>query len=230
MKLFLKKSKFLSNIFIKARDILRIIYNQKRRSRFFWNLRKGDDRLSFDYNFSSDSLVFDVGAYIGSFTEKLSNKFDCKVYCFEPKLEYFDYLSKKFKNNRNIKIFNFALSNFTGTAMISSIGAGSSMVHRQENTDLEKIKVKSIYEFLKEENIEKIDLLYLNIEGSEYNLLDEILKKNIQKKILHFQIQFHNFVDNSKIKRKTIRNILKKTHTCKFNFPFIWERWDLRIK
>ena len=202
MKLFLKKSKFLSILFIQTRDILRIIYNQKRRSRFFWNLRKGDDKLSFDYNFTSDSLVFDVGAYIGSFTEKLSNKFNCKIYCFEPKLEYFDYLNQKFKNNENIRIFNFALSNFTGTGMISSIGAGSSMVYRQENAVLEEIKVKSIYEFLKEENINKIDLLYLNIEGSEYNLLDEIITKNIQKKILHFQIQFHNFVDNSKVKKE----------------------------
>ena len=146
----------------------------------------------------------------------------------QSKLEYFDYLNKKFKNDENIRIFNFALSNFTGTGMISSIGAGSSMVYRQENAVLEKIKVKSIYEFLKEENINKIDLLYLNIEGSEYNLLDEIITKNIQKKILHFQIQFHNFVDNSKVKRKAIRDILKKTHTCKFNFPFIWERWDIK--
>ena len=190
MKLFLKKSKFLSILFIQTRDILRIIYNQKRRSRFFWNLRKGDDKLSFDYNFTSDSLVFDVGAYIGSFTEKLSNKFNCKIYCFEPKLEYFDYLNQKFKNNENIRIFNFALSNFTGTGMISSIGAGSSMVYRQENAVLEEIKVKSIYEFLKEENINKIDLLYLNIEGSEYNLLDEIITKNIQKKNYIFKYNF----------------------------------------
>ena len=44
-----------------------------------------------------------------------------------------------------------------------------------------------------------------------------------------FQIQFHNFVNQAKQKRREIRKVLKITHDCKFNFPFIWERWDKKI-
>ena len=135
----------------------------------------------------------------------------------------------KFKKNKNVRIFNFALSNFTGTAQISDIGAGSSIIERVENSDYETINVVSFVDFLKMENIDSIDLLYLNIEGSEYDLFTNIFENNYQNKINHFQIQFHNFVNQAKQKRMEIRKVLKITHDCKFNFPFIWERWDKKI-
>ena len=229
MKRFIQKNKFIYKFLLKSRDFLRIIYNQKRRSRFFWNLRNGDEKLSLDYDFTNKSIVFDVGTYIGSFTEKIVNRFDCIVYAFEPKNEYFNYLVNKFERNENVRIFNFALSSFTGTAQISDIGAGSSIIERVENSNYETINVVSFVDFLKMENIDSIDLLYLNIEGSEYDLFTNIFENNYQNKINHFQIQFHNFVNQAEQKRREIRKVLKITHECKFNFPFIWERWDKKI-
>lgn len=229
MKKFIKKNNLIYTFLVKSRDLFRILYNQKRRSRFFWNLRNGDEKLSLDYEFTNKSLVFDVGTYIGSFTEKIIDRFDCIVYAFEPKNEYFNYLINKFEKNKNVKVFNFALSNFTGTTQISDIGAGSSIINRLENSKYETINVMSFMDFMIMENIETIDLLYLNIEGSEFDLLTNIFENNYQNKINHFQIQFHNFVKQSKQKRREIRKVLKTTHECKFNFPFIWERWDKKI-
>ena len=81
-------------------------------------------------------------------------------------------------------------------------------------------------EFFDEEKIEEIDLLYLNIEGSEYKLLDQLIESGLINKIKHLQVQFHNYIDDASNKRKLIRKHLDKTHKCIFNFPFIWERWD----
>ena len=131
MKSFIKNNKFIYQFLLKFRDILRILYNQKRRSRFFWNLMDGDEKLSLDYKFTNESIIFDVGTYIGSFTEKLLNKFDCYVYAFEPKEKYFNNLLKKFEKNKKVRVYNFALSNFTGNSKISDIGAGSSIVERE---------------------------------------------------------------------------------------------------
>ena len=39
-----------------------------------------------------------------------------------------------------------------------------------------KISIKDITEVIKDFDIEKIDLLKLNIEGSEYDLLEKLLK------------------------------------------------------
>ena len=75
MKNFLKKRKKLYRFLLNIREKLRIIYNTKTRSRFFWNLRRGDNTLSLDYPLNENSIVFDVGAYKGIFTEKVYNFF-----------------------------------------------------------------------------------------------------------------------------------------------------------
>lgn len=66
----------------------------------------------------------------------------------------------------------------------------------------------------------------MNIEGSEYNLMKHKIETGYLKNIDLLQFQYHNYVDGSKQLRKQIINELKKTHTCLFNFPLIWERWD----
>ena len=88
--------------------------------------------------------------------------------------------------------------------------------------------MKSFTNFIIENSINSIDLLYMNIEGSEYRLLNDIINTGYINNVKHLQVQFHNFVDGSKKKRSEIRRELKKTHDCVFNFPFIWERWDLK--
>ena len=81
-------------------------------------------------------------------------------------------------------------------------------------------------EFMKIEKLDQIDLLYINIEGSEYQLLNHMIENDLIKNVKYLQIQFHNYLENAVLERKKIRRILKRTHVCKFNFPFIWERWD----
>ena len=67
------KKKFKNSIFfpyfISFRNILRVIYSEKSRSRFFWNLMSGDEKLSLDYPLNSNSVVMIVGAYEGSYLD-----------------------------------------------------------------------------------------------------------------------------------------------------------------
>ena len=88
-------------------------------------LKKGDNRLSLDYPLNSTSIVFDVGAYKGNFTEKINSKFKCNIYAFEPIEEYFDYLNKKFLNYKNVVIYNFGLFDDNKEMMLSNIGGSS---------------------------------------------------------------------------------------------------------
>ena len=95
--------------------MLRIIYNTKRRSRFFWTLRKGDETLSLQYPLDRDSVVFDIGAYTGQFTDKILLKFKCNIYAFEPVKNFVDILKNKFEGNQKVNIFNFGLlDKYTG--------------------------------------------------------------------------------------------------------------------
>jgi len=220
------KNTFIYAIFFFLRKNLRIIYSTKSRSRFFWNLNKGDDVLSFDYKLNKDSVAFVVGAFEGDYLGKLNNRFKCKIYGFEPIEEYYYILQNKFDKYLNINLFNFGMSDKTEKVKFSKIGESSSLYSNASN--LVEVDLKSITEFLEENKINSIDLLYMNIEGGEYAVLQQLIDDEIIKSIKHLQVQYHNIDNDSIRKRKNINKLISKTHSRKFNYPFIWERWDVK--
>ena len=152
MKTFLKNT-FLYDIFFNIRKNLRIIYSTKSRSRFFWNLNKGDEVLSFDYKLDQSSIVFVIGAFEGDYLGKLNDRFKCKIYAFEPIDEYFNTLNNKFEKHKNINLFNFGLSDKTENVKFSKIGESST--EYGDNSNLVDVNLKSIKEFLLENQITK---------------------------------------------------------------------------
>ena len=68
----------------------------------------------------------------------------------------------------------------------------------------------------------------MNIEGGEYAVLQQLIDNKTIKNIKHIQVQYHKIDDKSVQKRKKINRLMSKTHTRRFNYPFIWERWDVQ--
>lgn len=214
------------NLLINIRDILRIFYNQKRRSRFIWYLLGGDNRFLSNYDFDNNALLFDIGAYLGDYTYTLNNKFKCNIYAFEPIKEYFSLIENRFSKNKNIRLFNIGFTDSDGKDYISKTEGHSSLVLREEGHPDTLVEIRSISSFLKEEKISNVSLMHINIEGSEYKFFDDLISTGLINQIDHLEIQFHNFVPNAKNLRKEVRKRLAETHSCKFSFPFVWERWD----
>ena len=152
------------------------------------------------------------------------------MYAFEPLVSNFEILSTELNQDLNkAKIFNFGLLDFDEEINFSNIEGSSSIYTRPEGNASDVIvKMKSFEKFINENSIESIDLVFMNIEGSEYKLLNQIIDSGYVKSIKYLQIQFHNFVDNAHQLRKEIRKNLKLTHKCIFNYPFIWESWELK--
>jgi FkbM family methyltransferase len=225
MKKLIKKLN-LYNFFINLRDFLRIFYNQKRRNRFFWTILGGDKAHLANFDFDTNAILFDVGAHRGAYTNRLNEKFNCNIYSFEPVKEYFDYIENKFSENDNVKVFNIGLMDLDGKESISNIEGSSSFFPRKEGKADIPVNIRSISNFLMEERISNVDLMCVNIEGGEYRYLNDLIASGLIQKVDHLEIQFHNFVPNAKKLRKDLRLKLLETHQCKFNFPFVWERWD----
>ena len=193
-----KKIPSFSKSLLNGRKKLRILYNTKTRSRFLWYLRDENNTLSLDYPLTENSIIFDVGAYKGVFTNKINKKYKSKIYAFEPLDNYYNFLVEKFKDDKNIRLFNFGLLDKDSNEFISNIDGASSIYNRKEG---KLVKMKSMTDFLNDNSISKIDLLYMNIEGNEYRLLSSLMKV----------VSMTNFLNDNK---KTI-----KENT----FPFIWK-------
>ena len=193
-----------------------------------WYRDKGDDNLRLKYNLNKDSVVFDIGGYIGDFSEKIFNKFGCNIYLFEPSSSFYKKCLERFKDNKNIFCFNYGLGNLNGDFVLSNDNEASSIKRKISNNEGETIKIKKISDIIVEQRINKIDLMKINIEGGEYELLSYLINENLISKINNIQVQFHNFIPNAEKKREDIINLLKKTHKNDWSYYFVWENWSLK--
>ena len=190
-----------------------------------WVRDKGDKNLRLDYPLVSTSIVFDLGGYKGDFAKAINDKYSCNVYIFEPVKSFYLECVKRFEGNEKIRCFNYGLLDKNGKFLISNNENGSSVLFDNTSTSCEQVNIKSFDEELENLNIGQIDLLKINIEGSEFLVLPYIISKNVISKIKYIQVQFHNFYPNAKNLRKIIRNELLKTHIEMWNYPFVWESW-----
>ncbi len=182
-------------------------------------------------------IVFDVGCYRGVFTKSILNLIGekkNKFYLFDINKKVKEYI-RNLLNLKNIYFNEVALSNKNGTANYNYNNffesAGSSISNIVKNDEkwnfsrklifkllflkaknFSKYKVSTITldNFIKKKNIKSIDILKIDVEGSEYDLLvgaKNTLKKNKINLILIEIIEKKNKYAK---KEKKILNLLKK--------------------
>ena len=193
-----------------------------------WYKDDGDKNLRFNYFLNKNSIVFDIGGYQGDFSNYINKKFNCFIYIFEPNQEYYNKLVDRFKEDKKIYCFNYALSNVNGNLYLSNNKEASSLIKDIKITDYQIVKVRNFFEVFNKLKIKKIDLIKINIEGGEFDLLTHIINENLIKKINNIQVQFHHFVVNAEIERNKIVNKLKKTHKRDWCYWFVWESWSFK--
>jgi FkbM family methyltransferase len=190
-----------------------------------WFNDKGDETLRLDYNeLNEKSIVFDCGGYKGSWTSDIFSKYCSNVYVFEIVKEYADLIKKRFSQNEKIKIYSFGLGR-TDEALSISVAENSSSVTRTIGNQSKLVEIKCFSKFIDINNISNIDLIKINIEGSEYDLLEHIIESKKINMIDNLQIQFHSFFPDAKNRRKQIQIKLEETHLQTWNYEFVWENW-----
>ncbi|WP_276353556.1 FkbM family methyltransferase [Cohnella caldifontis] len=218
-----------------SKSMLKTVFNRVQ-SRYFptpqqkrvrpWFNDKGDETLRLNYDLHQNSVVFDLGGYKGQWTSDIYAKYNCKVFVFEPVLEYFEKIKQRFDKNQNINVFPFGLSNSTTQVTIGLSNDGSSVFKEGPNTS--QIRLIEAKSFLEENKIDFIDLMKINIEGAEYDLLDHLIEIEYIKNIRNIQVQFHDFVPEAEKRMRKIQRILSKSHTVTYQYEFVWENWALK--
>jgi FkbM family methyltransferase len=191
-----------------------------------WFEIKGDETLRLNYSLNENSIVFDIGGYKGEFARDIYCKYNATIYVFEPIPEFYEIIKERFINNSKIKVFNFGLGSQNYSTQIN-IEDNSSSIFKKGNNSRE-IEIRSFNDFIFEYNIPSIDLAKINIEGSEYDLLDSIIESNNITKIHNIQVQFHDFIiENANGRMSSIQKELSRTHKLTYQFEFVWENWEI---
>lgn len=157
-------------------------------------------------------IVFDIGAHIGSFSMYAANK-GALVYAFEPEKNNFNKLVENIKLNNyenKIKAYNYGIYNKNGEisfTLENNNSAGHSISQDNASNRI-SIKVKKLSDVIEEERLKKIDLLKIDVEGSEYIILPD-LNKDTYDKIDRIVGEYHLSYDVFDKNYSLIKNTLK---------------------
>jgi FkbM family methyltransferase len=148
-----------------------------------------------------DSVVYSFG--IGrdiSFDLALIERFGVNVYAFDPTPISKDWLSKQQLPER-FHFFDFGVADYDGFAEFHPFFVDDPTAHDftilksiQENERMVKCPVYRMKTIISMFKHQKIDILKMDVEGSEYTVINDILSSNIEVKQL--LVEFHHRFEN----------------------------------
>lgn len=144
-----------------------------------------------------DAVVISVG--LGedvSFDLALIEAFGCTVYGFDPTPKSLAYL-EKLALPEAFHLKPYALSDTDGEVSFNLPGNDEHVSGSIENIDSNKsitVECKSMQSILKELGVDRIDVLKMDIEGSEYKVIENLISSGIfPDQIL---VEYHHFFDS----------------------------------
>ncbi|MFA5746646.1 MAG: FkbM family methyltransferase [Candidatus Paceibacterota bacterium] len=193
-----------------------LIYEMKSGAKYDTRIGKGDRGIISEiwgykiytpkgFEIKENDLVVDIGAQIGVFSifaAQYAKK--GRIYSFEPVPENFRMLEKNKELNHigNILPLNLAVADKKGERDIY-LASGNAGGHSffsddkgvERGEDMVKVKTVSLEDFMKENDIFKIDFLKIDCEGAEYEILFGC-PKEIFEKIGKISMEYHDIDGN----------------------------------
>ena len=164
--------------------------------------------------------IFDIGGHVGyySLVAAKAASTDTKIYCFEPIRQTFERAKENIALNgyQNIYLQNFALSNEDGSLQINiggdeNWGMSSINAHAHTSGKTETVNKQTVDSFCNAHNINQIDLVKIDVEGSEFYVLQgmkqmiassrpvvliEILEQTLSAQGIDVKSLYQFFTDN----------------------------------
>ncbi|MDY6950128.1 MAG: FkbM family methyltransferase [Thermodesulfobacteriota bacterium] len=122
-------------------------------------------------------VFVDIGAHIGKYTVRLARKLgdNGQVVAIEPEKNNFNVLKKNVKLNRlsNIHLVNAACSDRDGESPLYVVDQCTTLHSLYANNGKEQVIVKSLTldTVLSQLNIERVDLVKIDVEGAEVDVI-----------------------------------------------------------
>ena len=138
---------------------------------------------------------FGIGEDI-SFDENLMKLYkNIKIYGFDPTPKSIKWIAKKCKHVENFEFFSYGISEKNGVQnfyLPKNPKFVSGSLAKNENTGGKIIQLpfKNMKSIIKELGVKQVDILKLDIEGSELDVIPDILKSGLYFKQLCIEIHY----------------------------------------
>ena len=151
-------------------------------------------------------VIFDLGGNVGGFSLRLAEYFpDAHVYTFEPVKVTFEKLNETVKDLTNVTTYNFGLSNQDRSDVPIGMPTipknkrhnyGRSTIHALEGEPIDHINLKRISSWCNSNNIFP-DMMKIDVEGSEYNVLNDLKVSGLLENVKLIYIEINNTFDSA---------------------------------
>jgi FkbM family methyltransferase len=159
----------------------------------------------------ANAVIIDAGAHIGADSVELARMFpSASIHCFEPVPDIYSFLLHNTRKCGNIKCYDIALSSENGNfkMYVSSGGSdASSSLHKpadhlvdHADTSFEKeiqVQTKSLDDWARDNNITKVDFLWLDMQGHELEVLKASTKILPTVKAIHSEVSLKQTYENA---------------------------------
>lgn len=185
------------------------------------------------YGMPVGAVVLDGGMNRGKFTD-LCNIFGADIVGFEPNKKLADFLTYKYRDNKNVRVVNAGLGAEKGELTFYCdanclTDDGFSIVDIRNSVRKETIAVKAeiidLAEFIQKEFIDKkkrVYLLKLDIEGAEFGLIEKLIANGIHKHVDYIVCETHaRFFADGKAKMESLRRAIADNNITNIDLEWV---------
>ncbi len=182
-------------VILKTRDGLKIIIRRN-----IWDARVVAETFlmrAYIKNFRSGEhpIIVDVGGYIGDFSLYAAKYLDARVIVYEPIIENFFILEKNIKINDFSKVIESVCKGVGGGEHENlNISKNGQEIHASSyfysGGESRKILVVTLEDIFRVHQLEKIDLLKVDVEGGEYDIFEKA-PEWVFGRIRHIVFEYH---------------------------------------
>lgn len=170
--------------------------------------------------------ILEAGGHYGTDTIKMAQQWPKgQIYSFEPNPNAFKILSEATQNLTNVNIFNLALNDYNGTAILNVcygttgdqpiFEGASSLLDASPEMEIHyqgpKVEVSCVRleDWCKKNGIFHIDFMWLDLEGIELQILKSAKKILKNTKVIYTETNFYPFRKGT-TQYKDLKNFLEK--------------------
>jgi FkbM family methyltransferase len=156
-------------------------------------------------------IVVDIGAHIGAYSV-LASKKGAKVIAYEAAHDNYQILIRNLtlNNCQEAIAHNVAVSSGKGKAKLYRSGSSLHSLYCNNHSEkTEVVPTVDLHDVLSKNNLEKIDVLKIDTEGSEYDIILNSTPRDL-KRINRIILEYHDYFDHGH-KRKELERFLNES-------------------